>query len=82
MSRHICKSELVRCVSLAFGTSNGNAYNFSNKELLNWTPDHVYAYQSFKVVGTRAPLDSDKPTQGRSKSIEYTKKNNFKLYVK
>ena len=34
MSRYIYKSGLVRCFNLAFGTSHGNGYNFSNKQLL------------------------------------------------
>ena len=74
MSTQIYKSELVRCFNLAFGTSHRNGYNFSNEELLHLTLDHIYAYLSFKVVGTSTPLESDKPTQGRSNSIECAKK--------
>ena len=72
MSTYIYKS--VRCFNLALGTSHWNGYNFSNEELLNLTPDHIYAYLSFKIFGTSTPIDSDKPTQDRSNSIEYAKK--------
>ena len=68
------KSELGRCFNLACSTNHGNECYFSNKELLNSTPDHIYAYMSFKVFGTITPLESDKSTQGRSNSIEYAKK--------
>ena len=85
MSTNIYKSELGRCFNLAFSTSHENRYNFSNEELLNLNPDHIYAYLSFKVFGTSTPLESDKHTQGtplesdkhtqgRLNSIEYTKK--------
>ena len=74
MSTQIYKSELVRCFNLAFGISHRNAYNFSNKELLNSTPDHINAYLSFEVFGTSAPLDSDTIIQGGPNSIEYAKK--------
>ena len=59
-------SELVRCLNLAFGRSYGYTYNFSNKELLNLTPDHIYAYLSFKAFGSSVRLDGDQPKQGRS----------------
>ena len=74
MSTHIHKLELVRCFKLASGKSDGNRYIFSNEELLNLTPDHIYPYLSFKAFGTSTPLESNKPTQDRSNSIEYAKK--------
>ena len=67
---------------LAFSISHGNGYNFSNKELLSLTPDHIYAYLSFKVFGTSTPLENDKPTQDRSNSIEYSKKKHSVIFAK
>ena len=74
MNNHTYKPKLVNTFNLAFGTSHGNSYNFSNEELFNLTPDHIYAYLANKAFETIQPLDTDKPTQGRSNSIEYAKK--------
>ena len=74
MSSHTYKPELVKCFNLSFGTSHDKHYNFSNEELFHLTPDHIYAYLAYKAFGTTQPSDTDKPTKGRSNSIEYAKK--------
>ena len=74
MNSHTYKPQLVKCFNLTFGTSHGNSHNFSNEELFNLTPDHIYAYLANKAFGTTQSLDTDKPTQIRSNSIEYAKK--------
>ena len=74
MNSHVYKPELVKCFNLSFGASHGNSCDFSNSELFNLTPDHIYAYLPNKTLGIIQPSDTDKPTQGRSNSIEYSKK--------
>ena len=70
----IYKLELIKCFNLAFGTNHDASYNFSDGELFEFTPAHIYSCLALKVFGTTSPLATDKPTQGRSSTIEYSKK--------
>ena len=51
MNSHTYKPELVKCFNLTFGISHDKSYNFSNEELFNLTPDHIYAYLEIKLLG-------------------------------
>ena len=82
MNSDIYEPKLVKCFNLAFGTSNGNPHNFSNEAVFNLTPDHFYFYLANKGFGTTQPLDTDKPSQGRSNFDEMCQKSNFVFHTK
>ena len=74
MSARLYKAELTKCFNFAFGTNFDTSHEFSNEELFSLNPDHIYAFLALKVFGTSTPIETDKPTKGRSSSIEYSKK--------
>ena len=61
-------------MNYTFGTNHPREYKFSQEELLQLKPEHIYAYMAMQVYGTPNPTDDDNPTLGRSSSLEYCKK--------
>ena len=72
-SIQINKLELIKRYNLAFGANHDTSYNFSNGELFELILAHIYSYLALKVFGTTSPSATEKPTQGRSSTIEYSK---------
>ena len=68
------KKYLVGCMNHAFGTNHPRNYMFSNDELFQLTPEHVYAYMCTYAFGTANPGADDCPTVCRSSTIEVAKK--------
>ena len=57
-----------------FNTSHDHSHIFSNDELFQLTPEHIYGFLADKVFGTSSPSEDCKPTYGRASSMEFTKK--------
>jgi hypothetical protein len=69
------RANLVACMNFSFGTAHPRTHTFSNDELFQLTPEHVYAFCANKVYGTPTPTAGiDKPTLGRATTIEFAKK--------
>ena len=47
---------------------------FSDDELSNITPDHVYRFLALQSYHKEDPTPDDNPVHARSNSVEYTKK--------
>ena len=47
---------------------------FSTEELLQLTPEHIYAYLAKKAYGKVDPTDTDNQTHGKSSSLKFHKK--------
>ena len=65
---------LVKFWNYSFGTAYAKDHKFTESELLTITPELVYAYSAFKTYGIPNPGVDDFPTEGRSSSIEFSKK--------
>ena len=69
------RANLVACMNYTNGTTYQKTHTFTNDELFLLTPEHVYAFCANKVYGTPSPTAGiDKPTLGRSATIEFVKK--------
>ena len=68
------KKYLVDCMNLAFGRNHPRTYMFSNKELFQLTPEHLYVYMCTNAFGTATPGADYSPTCCRSSTIEVAKK--------
>ena len=69
------KAHVVACFNLANDTSLTKAYTFTNEELLTLQPNDIVRYAKLKVYGKPDPdTEVDKPTHGRSSSVEFLKK--------
>ena len=49
-------------------------HEFSNKELFQLKPQHIYAFFANLAYGTPSPSLDDTPTQTRSSTLEFAKK--------
>ena len=68
-------AHLVACFNLKNNTALTKAHTFTTEELLTLQPDDLYRYGCVKVYGKPDPdTEVDKPTHGRSTSIEFLKK--------
>ena len=69
------KAFLIALWNRIHTTTYGTDYNLSNDQLFTITPEHVCRFLCFKAYGTESPnFATDKPTHGRSSSLEFAKK--------
>ena len=68
------RSSLLKCMNYSFGTTHPKEYKFSNEELLQLNPDHIYLFMANQVYGKPDPTDNDNPINGQSSTLEYIKK--------
>ena len=68
------KFELLKCYNYNFNTRYDISHDFSTEELFQLKDNHIYRFMAHKVYGKPDPDESDRPTEGRSASIEFAKK--------
>ena len=69
------KASLLGLWNMLHDSSLNMEHQFSNEELFSITPEHVHRYLCTKAYNKEEPnFEVDKPTHGRSSSLEFAKK--------
>ena len=70
------RPSLIQLMSFKDSTQYQRDRQFTNEELATITPEVIVRWMCLKVYGMPDPSPNDRPTEGRSNSLEFAKKAN------